>query len=258
MTFPAPVSRPPHPALRDTLSRGYQGWLRPHDRAGRFVLPASLSVQMVVKVEDSALRPPEFVSGVLDAYSAIEGGCAPRYLEIVLSPLGAYQTFGVPLEELTGRLIDLHDVVGADARRLGEHVRDLPAWTQRFDLLDRFLLARLESAPAVSREVRYAWQRLTGTAGMVRIATICREIGWSHKHLITRFRQQVGVTPKRAARLSRFEHLLRRLARERPRPDWDRLAAVAGYADQAHMIRDFGQFLGTTPTAHLRATSAAR
>jgi len=256
MTSPAPVSRPPHPALRGALPRGYQGWIRPHERAGRFVLPASLSVQMVVKVEDSALRPPEFVNGVLDAHSAVEGGCAPQYLQIVLSPLGAYRIFGVPLEQLTGRLIDLHDVFGADARRLGEEVREQPTWTQRFDLLDRFLMSRLESAPVVSREVRYAWQRLTDTAGTVRIATICREIGWSHKHLITRFRQQVGVTPKRAARLSRFEHLLRRLARERPRPDWDRLAAVAGYADQAHMIRDFGQFLGTTPTAHLRATAA--
>jgi AraC-like DNA-binding protein len=258
MTFPAPVSRPPQPALRDTLSRGYQGWLRPHDRAGRFVLPASLSVQMVVKVEDSALRPPEFVNGVADAHSAIEGGCAPRYVQIVLSPLGAYQVCGLPLEKLTGRLVDLHDVFGPGARRLGEQVREQPTWARRFDLLDRFLIRRLESAPPVSREVRYAWQRLTATAGAVRIAALCREVGWSHKHLITRFREQVGVTPKRAARLSRFEHLLRRLDRERPRPDWDRLAAVAGYADQAHMIRDFGQFLGTTPTKYLAAASGAR
>jgi AraC-like DNA-binding protein len=55
--------------------------------------------------------------------------------------------------------------------------------------------------------------------------------------------------PKRAARVSRFEQLLRRLAREQPRPDGDPLAAVAGYADQAHMIRDFGQFVGASPTA---------
>ncbi|HEY7596628.1 MAG TPA: helix-turn-helix domain-containing protein [Actinophytocola sp.] len=253
MTSPAPVRRLPHPALRDTLSKGYGGWVRPDDRTGRFVLPASLSVQMLIKVEDSAVRPPEFVNGVQEAHSTIEGGCAPRYLQIDLSPLGAYQVFGVPADHLTGRLVDLHDVLGADARRLGERVRDLPRWTDRFDLLDRFFLARLRAAPAVSAEVRFAWRRLTETAGTVAIGEICREIGWSHKHLITRFRQQVGLTPKRAARITRFEHLLSRLARERSRPDWDQLAATAGYADQAHMIRDFRQFFGTSPAAHLKA-----
>jgi AraC-like DNA-binding protein len=257
VTSPAPVSRPPHPGLRGALAGDYQGWVRPQDRAGRFVLPASLSVQVLLKVEDSPLRPPEFLHGVRDAHSAIEGGCAPQYLEMALSPLGAYQVFGVPLDRLTGRLVDLRDVLGADARRLGERIRDLPTWTQRFDLLDRFLLARLDPAPAVSPQVRYAWRRLTETAGAVPIGEICREIGWSHKHLITRFRQQVGVTPKRAARVSRFERVLRRLAREQPRPDWGRLAAGAGYADQAHMIRDFGQFVGASPTAHLRARQQA-
>ncbi len=262
VTSSAPVaSRPPHPALRDALAAGcqrYQGWVRPHDRAGRFVLPASLSVDVLVKVDDSALRPPEFVHGVRDTHSAIEGGCAPQYLRIVLSPLSAYRVFGLPLDRLTGRMVDLRDVLGADARRLGERVRDLPTWTQRFEMLDRFLLTRLDPAPAVSPEVRYAWRRLTETAGAVPIGAICSEIGWSHKHLITRFRQQVGVTPKRAARVSRFEQLLRRLAREQPRPDWDRLAAAAGYADQAHMIRDFGHFVGASPTAHLRVRQQMR
>ena len=163
-----------------------------------------------MKVEDSALRRPEFGCGVRDAHSAIEGGCAPQYLPMVLSPLGAYQVFGVPLDRLTGRLVDLRDGLGADARRLGEWVRDLPTWTQRFDVLDRFLLARLDPRPGRVPEVRYAWRRLTVTAGAVPIGAVCREIGWSHKQLITRFRQQVGVTPKRAARVSRFEQLLRR------------------------------------------------
>jgi AraC-like DNA-binding protein len=252
------VTRPPHPALRGTLAKEHQGWTRPHDRAGRFVLPASLTVQLLVKVEDSAVRPPEFVNGVADTHAAVDGGCAPRYLEVTLSPFGAYRVLGVPLDELTGRLADLHDVWGPDARRLGERIRDLPAWTQRFDEVDRFLLGRLDRAPAVAPEVRHAWRRLTESAGAVPIGTLCREVGWSHKHLITRFRQQVGVTPKRAARLSRFESLLRRLAREPSRPDWDRLAAAAGYADQAHMIRDFGQFAGVSPTVHAKARGGPR
>jgi AraC-like DNA-binding protein len=65
--------------------------------------------------------------------------------------------------------------------------------------------------------------------------------------LITRFRQQVGLPPKTAARLIRFDAVWRRLA-DRPPARWDQIAAECGYADQAHLIRDFRQFTGATPT----------
>jgi AraC-like DNA-binding protein len=93
------------------------------------------------------------------------------------------------------------------------------------------------------------------SGGMTTIRGICREIGWSHKHLITRFRQQVGITPKRAARLIRFERVLRRVA-DVGRPDWGELAVECGYADQPHLIRDFRQFAGTTPTAFCAGNAA--
>jgi transcriptional regulator GlxA family with amidase domain len=85
------------------------------------------------------------------------------------------------------------------------------------------------------------------TGGAVPIGRIADEVGWSHKHLIARFRQQVGLRPKTAARLVRLNRVWRRLDERRPL-DWGQVAADAGYADQAHLIRDFHQFTGTTPT----------
>jgi hypothetical protein len=64
---------------------------------------------------------------------------------------------------------------------------------------------------------------------------------------LPRFRQQVGLRPKTAARLVRLDRVWRRLDERRPL-DWGQVAADAGYADQAHLIRDFHQFTGTTPT----------
>jgi methylphosphotriester-DNA--protein-cysteine methyltransferase len=72
-------------------------------------------------------------------------------------------------------------------------------------------------------------------------------VGWSHKHLIAKFKQQIGVGPKTAARLVRFDQVWRRLDERRPL-DWGQVAADSGYADQAHLIRDFREFTGTTPT----------
>jgi methylphosphotriester-DNA--protein-cysteine methyltransferase len=73
------------------------------------------------------------------------------------------------------------------------------------------------------------------------------EVGWSHRHLIAKFSQQVGLRPKTAARLVRFDRAADRVGRGR-RLDWGLVAAEVGYADQAHLVRDFRQFTGSTPT----------
>jgi AraC-like DNA-binding protein len=70
------------------------------------------------------------------------------------------------------------------------------------------------------------------------------------KSSITRFRQQVGLPPKTAARLVRFGAVWRRPATH-PAARWDAIASDSGYADQAHWIRDFHQFTGASPTAFL-------
>jgi len=79
----------------------YQGFEGEPDSG--MVLPATAEVVVVVKVEDSPLRPPEFVTGARGAPLRIEGACAPSYVEISLPPLRAYQLLGLPWTSSTGR-----------------------------------------------------------------------------------------------------------------------------------------------------------
>ena len=238
----------PHPLLAPLLApRGYAGFTEAA-APQRLAVPATASVPLVVRLLDAPHRPPAFVIGARGAATVLEGACAPSYLEVLLAPLGAYTLLGLPVDELSGQTVDLADVLGADGRRLAEQLREAPGWRQRFALLDRFLLGRLARGPRPAPEVARAWARLVATGGAVPIGQLAGEVGWSHKHLITRFRQQVGLPPKAAARLVRFERVLRRLDRPGPPPDWGQAAADAGYADQAHLVREFRQFAGTTPT----------
>jgi transcriptional regulator GlxA family with amidase domain len=124
-------------------------------------------------------------------------------------------------------------------------------------LLDRFLAGRLDRGPRPSPEVAWVWRRLEATGGGVPIGRLAAEVGWSHRHLIDRFRRQVGLSPKTAARLVRFDGVWRRLDQAGGRPDWGLVAAEAGYADQAHLVREFRQFTGTTPTGFLAQTRPA-
>jgi AraC-like DNA-binding protein len=236
----------PHPQLRSVLPRGYAGFTEA-TAPRHLVLPATSSVPLVVKLLDSAHRPPAFVMGAHGSSMVLEGDCAPSYLEVLLAPLGAYTLLGLPMDQLSGQTVDLVDVLGAAGRRLADQLRETPSWRRRFALMDQFLLRRLAVGPRPSPEVGWAWERLAATGGAVPIGQLANEVGWSHRHLIARFRQQVGLRPKTAARLVRFGGVWRRLDERRPL-DWGRVAADAGYADQAHLVRDFRRFTGTTPT----------
>jgi AraC-like DNA-binding protein len=236
----------PHPLLLPHLTRRHTAFVEA-TRPRHLVIPASATVSVVLKMRDSAHRPVAFVKGPHHAHLVPEGDCAASYIEVQLGPISGYPLLGVPLGELRGRIVDLRDLVGADGRRLVEQLREATTWRDRFMILDQLLLDRLDGGPRPAPEVVRAWQRLVASGGAARIGRLADDVGWSHKHLITRFKQQVGLSPKAAARLVRFDRVLRSL--DRPgRPGWERIAAEAGYADQAHLVREFRTFTGSAPT----------
>ena len=117
--------------------------------------------------------------------------------------------------------------------------------------LDAALLAGLDGRPDAAPEVVWAWSRLCATDGRASVAELTGGTGWSHRHLVARFRDQVGLAPKAAARVLRFERSLRLM--RRAELSLAEVAADAGYYDQAHLNRDFRAFAGAPPTAFLAA-----
>ncbi|MFJ9444677.1 helix-turn-helix domain-containing protein [Kitasatospora sp. NPDC101235] len=69
-------------------------------------------------------------------------------------------------------------------------------------------------------------------------------IGWSRQRTWSRFGAQIGLTPKRAAMLVRFDRAVHCLARGQSPTQ---VAAEGGYADQSHLHHDVRAFTGTTP-----------
>jgi AraC-like DNA-binding protein len=251
--------RPPHPKMRHLVARDYEAST---ERIGghRLMLPATTSVSLVVKVRDSPFRPPEFVRGPDASYQLLDGVCAPAYLQIMLTPLGAFQLLGMPLDELRGRVTDLGDVLGPDGARFAERVREAATWRERFAIVDEVLGGRAAEATPPSPEVVQAWRMLVASGGREQIGRVATEVGWSHKHLIQRFTAQVGLTPKAAARVIRFRRAADRLGRVGA-PSLARVATESGYADQAHLTRDFRSLAGVTPgdfLARLRAAAPPR
>jgi AraC-like DNA-binding protein len=251
-TVAVPAIRAPDQRIRGLLHRDYLGFTQAASTNERWLATPTPSATVILNVGDPfGGLPAAFAAGLTDSYEIIEQNGPIVCVDLKFSPLGAYTLLGVPMSELTGRVVDLGDVLGvATGRRIVSRLADAPAWAERFDLLDGFLLALADRGPRPAPEVSWAWRRLTATNGTMPIGALAQEVGWSRRHLIARFRQQVGLPPKTMARVVRFEHLLRRLRAAPPRR-WGQVAAECGYYDQAHMNRDFREFAGTTPTDYL-------
>jgi AraC-like DNA-binding protein len=99
--------------------------------------------------------------------------------------------------------------------------------------------------------VVWVWQRLRDTHGRARIGALADELGWSRKRLVARLREQLGLPPKAAARLLRFERA-RSLAGTM---SWAELAFACGFSDQPHLIAEFRAFTGQPPETFLQDTA---
>jgi AraC-like DNA-binding protein len=194
--------------------------------------------------------PGGFVAGVDDGFSWTEHAGTQAGVQLNLHPLGARRLFGVPLSELRKRPVAFADLV-PEHRDLSDQLAELRCWDARFDRVEAFIRARLRDAPPHDATVSWALERMRASGGTLNLGELVAELGYSHKHVIARFHDQVGVPPKLWARLLRFERLRRELARGTPR-SWAELALACGYYDQAHLARDVRQFTGDTPRALIR------
>ncbi|TWD83516.1 AraC family transcriptional regulator [Kribbella amoyensis] len=182
--------------------------------------------------------------------TAVRIGDSPNVagIQLALTPAGSRALLGVPPGELASTVIDLDLLLGRPARELTERIRELTSWDERFGLVESLLLNawRDEPVPEPRAELGWAWQRLCETAGGVGVQQLASEVGWSRRHLSERFGQEYGLPPKVVARVLRFGQAVDRLKR-RPRTRLADLAADLGYADQAHLTREWHALAGCSP-----------
>ena len=212
-----------------------------------------LSFDDQLRLVDTAGRDEvhrSFTAGLSDGPTLTEHQGVQHGMQIDLSPPAARAVLGVPLSELTNRVVALEDVLGGRTQELLQRLYEQSSWDERFDLVEHELAGRLAEATHPPVPVTTAWRRLCETGGNVEVAELARELGYSRRRLSGRFTDELGLSPKAFARVLRFERATDRLSRD----DGTRFAEIAqdcGYYDQAHMNRDFREFAGISPGSYV-------
>lgn len=209
----------------------------------------------MLSMPDPAAAPQKFTGLISGLHAGPVTIAADRFqfgIHIELTPWAAGAMLGHPAGILAGGTYHLEDVMGRPGAELIDRVRAAPDWTARFAALDQILGAQADHRWRTEPEVTRAWNLLLRSGGRIPIQQVAGDVGWSRRHLGDRFRRQVGLAPKIAGRVIRFQRS--RLALTRPaRAGLADIAAVCGYADQAHLTREWRELAGQTPTAWMAA-----
>lgn len=185
----------------------------------------------------------------------------PQTVVVRFKPGGAYPFFGMPMSELTNRVVSIDALWGADGARLRQRLGDAASATERMHVMEAALAERLRRGdvfePAGAYLVRRAVRLLTEADELPRVEELARELGISARHLRRAFEDVVGVGPKEFARVVRFQRAVRASERAAA-PDWGAIASATGYYDQSHLITEFKALTGLTPRALLSASPSGR
>ncbi|GAA1857829.1 helix-turn-helix domain-containing protein [Asanoa iriomotensis] len=173
-----------------------------------------------------------------------------RSVGVHVKPWGLAPFLPMPAAELCDRPVTLEQVWGRPAvADLRDRLATADGPHEMLTLLEEELMRRLTELPGLGL-VRHTSSVIAAANGAVAIGDLNVAAGVSSTHLTQRFKELIGVTPKRLARTHRFTATVFAIDPEGP-IDWGDLAGGAGYFDQAHFGHEFREFTGFTPTRYV-------
>lgn len=169
---------------------------------------------------------------------------------MMLRPGKAHALFGVSAKELSGAHWSLSELWRHRAQQLLEalhELRTLEAQAKRFEEFVLDVLSRREIASPDPRVVFAAGNLGRG----MTVGEIASHLELSPRRLHALFIEDVGLSPKRYARIKRVQTALSESHRARSR-SWSQIAFAAGFSDQAHLTREMRAIAGVTPRSFRR------
>lgn len=174
-----------------------------------------------------------------------------RDIGVRFFPAAAFTLLGHPLAGLQDQVVPLEKFWDADARRLLDQLLDTRGFAQRITVIEDRLLARLRRPASLDRHVAQAVKWTYAERGRLSVRELARTVGLCERQLRRKFPVWTGYTPKQFVRVMRFQHALESMTHAPAIRDTD-VAAMHGYADQSHMIREFCELGGGSPRTFQR------
>jgi AraC-like DNA-binding protein len=186
---------------------------------------------------------------ILDSHEDAQTGT----IIIEFNPLGAYRFFHLSYADVKNQIVELTDLIGNCAEELQSQLAEANLITEKLQLLQNFLIKQLEKTEA-DLIYDYCINRILGTDGLLTVAQLEKETGYSSRWLHRKFSEHLGTGPKNLSEIIRFKQFYHAYSTG---ADWHSLKEhiYRYYHDQSHFIRAYKRFTGATPTDLQKSTN---
>ena len=250
----------PHPALSPYVATmsvfESSGRLPAEDKKlivpnANFKLTLTCRNGIVASIADKTFLQTEnelTLSGMIDAPVILDSQEDAQTGTIIIefNPIGAYRIFRLSYAAVKNQIVEVSDLFGSRLGELKSQLADAATLELKLEILQRFLIRQLAKT-APDQIYDYCIGRISNSKGLVTVAQLEKETGYTSRWLNTKFAEHLGTGPKNLAEIVRFKQFYQAYSTG-ARPHKLKEHIYEYYHDQSHFIRAFKRFTGHTPT----------
>ena len=192
------------------------------------------------------IQPRSFVFGQLSRSLEIAPTGRTGIIAARFHPDGFTHMTPIALVEMENKAVALDELFGEAGIQLEQNILDAANTLERIELLEAFILSRLNIPEAIDRVVKSSVDLLVTMEGQVNVERIAGQLNVNRRQLERKFSTTVGLSPKQLSKIIRLQATLKKLNQD-PETNLTDLAYQYGYFDQSHFIKDFKEFTGISP-----------
>ncbi|WP_028889684.1 helix-turn-helix transcriptional regulator [Tenacibaculum ovolyticum] len=195
---------------------------------------------------DSFLQPRCFLIGQLTKPYIVEPDGDTGTFVVRFHPNGFSPFTTIPIKEMENTPISLERLFGKEGQKLEFKILNANGVLKRIEIIESFLLSKLKNKKLTDKVVKSTIKTITTANGQIPINELSKQGHLNRRVLSRKFNTTVGLSPKQLSKIIRLQSSLKILLNK----DISKLTDLAyenDYFDQAHFIKDFNEFTGTTP-----------
>ncbi|PIF32369.1 AraC family transcriptional regulator [Flavobacterium sp. 9] len=199
--------------------------------------------------------PDSFLYGQLNGFKDIYSHDEITLIIVVFQPSGIHQLLGIPANEFLDSIISIDDVFGENGLILQEKLSEQNKNQTRIELLNHFfsnlISKKLESNQLI---VNSSLDFIISNKGHFSVAQLVKYTGYTERHLERKFKESIGLNPKKFGNVVRLHHFLKLLKDKPADTNLTTICYDAGFSDQSHLIKDFRKHTGISPKEYLHCS----
>jgi AraC-like DNA-binding protein len=195
---------------------------------------------------NNIIQPRCFVIGQLTRPLEIEPTCETGIFSIRFHPEGFLPFITTSIKEMENTAVSLEELFEKVGQEIEQQILNANSASERIKLIEIFLLNRLTDIETIDRIVRSTVETIMTANGQLSVDELSTLTQVDRRQLLRKFSSAIGLSPKQLSRTIRLQTALKMLLNNQ----FSNLAELAyenEYYDQAHFIKEFKEFTGSTP-----------